>query len=391
MTAHSNLGLMTGDPQFDIQVTEEMIRHSRIRDILYFAGFLYSVGVLLLVLMTPISARLRDLAERMTKRRWVVSIIWVALFMIVTAVLQFPLAFYSGFVVPHQFDLSNQNFLQWLGDEGKELGVAIALSCIAGALALFAIQTFRSWWLVIWIGSIPLTVALVVIAPVFIDPLFNTFEPLEDQVLKRRLLDEAARAGIEGGRVYQVDMSKQTKTLNAYVTGLGPTKRIVIWDTLLGRMSRDEVVAVMGHEMGHYVLHHIWKGVAFSIAVSFVVLLIARWAYTEGIRRWGARWGVRGPGDPAALPWLLMIVAVVLFLLSPVINGFSRRIEHQADVFGLELTHLNEPAATAFIKLAKESKVNPRPHPFIEFWRYSHPSIAKRIEFVLGYKPWEKR
>lgn len=382
---------MTGDPQFDIQVTEEMIRHSRIRDILYFAGFLYSVGVLLLVLMSPISTRLRDLAEKMTRRRWVVSIIYVALFMIVTAILQFPLAFYSGYVVPHQFDLSNQNFVQWLGDEGKELAVAIALSCIAGSLALFAIQTFKRWWLVIWIGSIPLTILLVVIAPVFIDPLFNRFQPLEDQVLKERLLDEAERAGIEGGRVYQVDKSKQTKTLNAYVTGLGPTKRIVMWDTLLARMSRDEVVAVMGHEMGHYVLHHVWKGVAFSMAVSFVVLLIAPWAYTEGVKRWGARWGVRGPGDSAALPWLLIIVAVALFLLSPVINGYSRRIEHQADVFGLELTHLNEPAATAFIKLAKQSKVNPRPHPFIEFWRYSHPSIAKRIEFVLGYKPWEKR
>ena len=381
---------MTGDPQFDIQVTEEMIRHSRIRDILYFAGFLYSVGVLILVLMSPISTRLRDLAEKVTKRRWVVSIIYVALFMIVTAVLQFPLAFYSGYVVPHQFDLSNQNFVQWLGDEGKELAVAIVLSCIAGALALFAIQTFKRWWLVIWIGSIPLTIVLVVIAPVFIDPLFNRFDPLEDQVLKERLLDEAARAGIEGGRVYQVDKSKQTKTLNAYVTGLGPTKRIVMWDTLLNRMSRDEVVAVMAHEMGHYVLHHVWKGVAFSMLVSFVVLLIAQWAYGAGIRRWGGRWGVRGEGDAAALPWLLIIVAVVLFLLSPVINGYSRRIEHEADVFGLELMHLNEASATAFIKLAEQSKVNPRPHPFIEWWRYSHPSIARRIEFVLGHKPWEE-
>lgn len=382
---------MTGDPQFDIQVTEEMIRHSRIRDILYFAGFLYTVGVLLLVLMSPISTLLRDLAERVTRRRWVVSIIYVALFMIVTAILQFPLVFYSSYVVPHQFNLSNQNFMQWLGDEGKELTVAIVLSCIAGALALFAIQTFKRWWLVIWIGSIPLTIVLVVIAPVFIDPLFNRFEPLEDQVLKQRLLDEAWRAGIEGGRVYQVDKSKQTKTLNAYVTGIGPTKRIVMWDTLLAKMSRDEVVAVMGHEMGHYVLHHVWKGVAFSMAVSFVVLLIAQWVYVAGIKRWGARWGVRGPGDPAALPWLLIIVTVMFFLLAPAINGYSRRIEHEADVFGLELTHLNEPSATAFIKLAEQSKTNPRPHPFIEWWRYSHPSIAKRIEFVLGYKPWERR
>ncbi len=379
---------MTGDPQFDIRVTEEMIRHSRIQDIVYFAGFLYSLGVLILVLWSPISRRLRDAAERVTKNKVLVSIIYVALFVIVTTILLFPLTMFSDFIVPHQFSLSNENFAQFLGDEAKFLAVSIVLSCAGGALALFAIRRFRQWWLMIWIGSIPLSILLVVIAPIFIDPLFNEFEPLQDQVLKQRLLDMAGRAGIEGGRVYQIDKSKQTKTLNAYVTGIGPTKRIVMWDTLLAKMSRDEVVAVMGHEMGHYVLNHLWKGLAFTVAVSLLTMLIARWAYPAGIRRWGESWGIRDPGDPAAVPWMLAIVWTTAFVLAPAINGFSRHIEHQADVFGLELTHLNEPAATAFIKLAEQSKVNPRPHPFIEFWRYSHPSIARRIEFVLSYKPW---
>jgi Zn-dependent protease with chaperone function len=285
--------------------------------------------------------------------------------------------------VPHQFSLSNQTFLQWFWERIKELGVAMVLTAIAAALALFAIQRFRRWWLMVWLGSIPLMIFMVVIAPVVIDPIFNRFEPLRDQVLRERLLGAAARAGIEGSRVYEVDKSKQTKTLNAYVTGIGPTKRIVMWDTLLEKMSHDEVVAVMGHEMAHYVLHHLWKGLGFTIAAGFLVLLIAQRLYEARL----GRWEIRGRGDPASLPWLLIIVLGLMFVLEPVTNGVSRYLEHEADRFGLDLTHLSEASATSLIKLAEVSKVNPRPHPFIEFWRYSHPSLARRVEFALSYRP----
>jgi STE24 endopeptidase len=383
--------LMSRDPRFEIEVTEEMIRHSRILDALYFGGFVYGVAVLLILLRSGMSSRLRDAALRVTRQPFLMSILYVALFVIVTAIMQFPLSLYAGFIRPHQFNLSNESFSAWLLDELKALGVGVVLSCIAGSFALFAIRRFRRWWLMVWLGTIPVTIALVIIAPVFIDPLFNKFEPLKDQVLKGRLLDMAGRAGIEGGRVYQVDKSKQTKTLNAYVTGIGPTKRIVMWDTLLNKMTRDEVVTVMGHEMGHYVLRHVWKGTAASIALAFGILFVAQRLFERGVARWGPRWKVTGHDDVAALPWLLVIVSVISFLLSPVINGYSRHIEHEADVFGLELTHLNEPMATAFIKLAETSKTNPRPHPFIEFWRYSHPSIANRVDFVLSYRPWERR
>lgn len=379
--------LFAADKRFEIEVTPEMIRHSRILDTLYFAGFAYGLAVLVIVLMTGISARLRDAAARVTRRPFLMSMIYVALLTLVTAVMEFPLAYYAGFIVPHQFNLSNQNFLQWMGDQGKSLAISLAFGSVIGALALLGIRRFRRWWRVLWIGSIPVIILLVVIAPVFIDPLFNKFEPLRDQVLKARLLDEASRAGIEGGRVYQVDKSKQTKTLNAYVTGLGPTKRIVMWDTLLNRMTQDEVVAVMAHEMGHYALHHVWKGTAGTIALVLVILLIAQRTFEGGVQRWGSRWRVAGKDDMAALPWLLIIVSVASFLAEPLSNGVSRYIEHEADVFGLDLTGLNEPMATAFIKLAENAKIDPRPHPFIEFWRYSHPSIARRIEFVLNYKP----
>jgi STE24 endopeptidase len=374
------------DPRFAIEVTEEMIRHSRILDILYFVSFAYSITVLLIVLLTKTSARLRDAAERITKRPFLMSLIYMALLIVVTTVLELPLSYYASYVVPHEFHLSNQSFGEWLIEQGKALAIAVVILSILGALSILAIRKIRRWWLALWLGSIPIIILLVVIAPVFLDPVFNKFEPLKDEVLRDKLLSMASRAGIEGGRVYQVDKSKQTKTMNAYVTGIGPTKRIVMWDTLLAKMSHDEVLAVMGHEMAHYVLHHLWKGLAVVFVVSFLSFFLGQMAFDRGIARWGSRWGVRGGSDPAAIPWLMLIVTLVIMLLEPITNSISRYHEHEADKFGLELTHLNEPMATSFIKLAEDSKINPYPHPFIEFWRYSHPSIGRRVEFVLEYK-----
>jgi Zn-dependent protease with chaperone function len=379
------------DKRFEVKVTPEMQRHSRILDTLYFVGQAYGIAVLLLVLATGLSARLRERARRVTKRPFLAAMIFTALLTLVTTVLTFPLELYSGYMVPHQFDLTNQTFVSWMGDGLKGLALGLVIGSPLGALALLGMRKIRRWWLVLWIGSIPIIILLVVIAPIFIDPIFNKFEPLKDEQLKQALLDEASRAGIEGSRVYQVNKSKQTKTMNAYVTGIGPTKRIVMWDTLLAKMDHDEILAVMGHEMGHYVLHHLWKGLAFSLLVSFLVFFLGQKLYDRGLAKWGGRWRIESErGDPAALPWLLIGVSIVGFLLSPVTNGFSRYIEHQGDIFGLELTHLNEPTASAFVKFAEDSKVDPSPSKFIEFWRYSHPSLARRIEFVLRYRPWEQ-
>lgn len=380
----------SGDARFQVQVTDEMRRHSRILDVLYFTGFVYGVAVLLLILATRLSARLRDLAARVTKRPFLVAMLYVVLLTLVTTLLQFPLSYYSGFVVPHQFDLSNQSFGAWLADAGKSLGLSLVLDPILMALALLAIAKLNRWWLVLWLASIPLIILLVIVTPIFIDPMFNKFEPLKDEVLREKLLQTASRAGIEGSRVYQVDKSKQTKTMNAYVTGLGATKRIVMWDTILQKMTHDELVAVMGHEMGHYVMKHIWKTLAFMMALAFFVFFGAQRMYERGLARWGGRWAVAGKADPAALPWLGVIFSILMFLLEPMMNGYSRYKEHESDVFSLELTRLNEPLAAAFVKFAEDSKVDPNPHPFIEFWRYSHPSLGKRIEFVRSYMPWEK-
>jgi STE24 endopeptidase len=371
-------------------VTPEMLRHSRLQDVLYFVDVAYGLGVLLFVLRARLSARLRDAAERAVRNRFLSGVLYVVLLVIAMTLLGLPLAIYADYIVPHQFDLTNQSLASWVLDQFKGLGVSVVLSAIAGGLVLFAIRRFRRWWIAAWLGSIPLILLGVLAAPLLIDPIFNKFEPLRDVVLRNDLVAEASRAGIENSRVYQVDKSKQTKTMNAYVTGIGPTARIVMWDTLLAKLDRDEVLAVMGHEMGHYVMRHLWTGIAFSVLVSFFGFWIGQRAYEWGVRRWGSRWSVRDARDAAALPWFLIISSVITFLISPITSGFSRHLEHQADVFGLELTHLNEPMASAFVKFAEDSKADPRPPRFIEWWRYSHPSLGRRIDFVLGYKPWER-
>ena len=372
----------------EVRVTPEMIRHSRLNDGLYFTDFLYSIGALLLVLGVGWSARFRDAAQRAAKKKFLAAMLYFVFLLVALTVIQFPLTFYDGYVVPHQYDLTNQSFAAWLGDFGKELGVNLVIGSVIAALALLGIRKIRRWWVVLWLGSIPLIVLAVVAVPLIIDPLFNKFEPLRDEVLKRALLSEASQAGIEGSRVYQVDKSKQTKTMNAYVTGLGPSKRIVMWDTLLQKMDHDEILAVMGHEMGHYVLNHLWKGLAFSVLVSFAGFFAGQKSYEWGVVRWGGRWGIGERGDPAALPWLLVVSNLITFALSPVGSGFSRHVEHQADIFGLELTHQNEAMASAFVKFAEDSKVDPNPPRFIEWWRYSHPSLGRRIDFVMHYHPW---
>src|SRR5438876_1130148 len=368
-----------GERRLEVRVTPEMIRHSRINDALYLADFLYGVGALLLVLGAGWSARMRDIASRAAKKKFLAAMLYFVLLSLVLTVIRFPLDFYGGYVVPHQFDLTDQSFAGWLGDFGKALGVNVVIGSVLAALALLGIRKIRRWWLLLWLGSIPLIILAIVATPLIIDPLFNKFEPLRDEVLKRALLGEASQAGIEGSRVYQVNKSKQTKTMNAYVTGLGPSKRIVLWDTLLQKLDHDEILAVMGHEMGHYVMHHIWKGIAFGIVISFFGFFIAQKIYEWGL----PRWGFTDRADPAALPWLLLIGAVIGFLLSPVTNGFSRHIEHQADQFGLELTHLNEAMASSFVKFAEDSKQDPNPPRFIEWWRYSHPAAQRRIDFAL--------
>ncbi|HEX7153519.1 MAG TPA: M48 family metallopeptidase [Thermoanaerobaculia bacterium] len=378
------------DQRFEVQITDEMRRHSRLRDTLYFVGTAYGIAVPLILLASGFSRRMRDRAQQIAKKPFLTAMLYIALFIVATEILSFPLAYYSGFIVPHQFELTKQTFGAWMGENLKGLIVSIALSAPVGALALLAMRRFKRWWLPLWLGAVPLVLLLVVVQPVLLEPIFNKFEPVKDTVLRQKLLDLASRAGIEGGRVYQVDKSKQTTTLNAYVNGIGPTKRIVMWDTIIAKMTHDELLGVMGHEMGHYVMHHMWKGLGLSLVGMLISFFLTQAAFDRVSAERKRRWGITEAGDPAAIPLLMLIGFVITFAATPIGAAYSRHQEHNADIFALELTRKNEAFATAFRKLAEESKRTPAPHPIIKYWRYTHPPIAERIPFALSYRPWEK-
>lgn len=340
----------------------------------------YDLLVVSLILFTGGAARLRDTVRRVTRRTAVGPLVYVALFGAVMAGLDLPLMILRGFWLEHRFHLSNLTFPAWLGEVAKEQLVGLAITgpvvgLLYGAMARWP----RTWWVGAGMTALPVIIFLVVIAPVIIDPLFNRFEPLPEGPLRTRLLSLAERAGIQEGQVFQVDKSKQTRKLNAYVTGLGGTHRIVLWDTLLATLEPDEIEFIMAHEMGHYVRRDVWQGALLAWGVTVLGLGLAAWGLPRLIRRWAGRLRFNELSDPASFPLLGLVLAVYLFLLMPVTNGFSRFIERRADLYALQLTGNREAAVRAFCKLAAGNLSLPNPPAWIEFWFYTHPSLDRRI------------
>jgi STE24 endopeptidase len=373
--------------------TAENRAYSGLKVAMRFLDPLYAILVGLLVLFSGLSASLRDVAHTMGRRLWVRILVYLGLYTLVVFVATIPLVWYDGFVLEHQFGLSNQSFGSWLGDQLKGLMVGIFFLGVVPILWLVYTVIARSpkrWWLWIGIGSLPVIVAGTLIQPLVVDPLFNEFSPLKDQRLEARILDLAARAGIPGRNVYQVDKSAQTKKFNAYVNGFGVSQRIVLWDTTLEGMEEDEILFVMGHEIGHYALRHIWKGIALSWLGSLVLLWISARIARAATNRFGERWGFTGLDDVASLPLLSLILAFLSFVSLPVANEVSRRIETESDLYGLEITRDNDAAARAFLKLGSQNKSNPEPSPFVRFVLYSHPTLSERVRLALAYRPWEE-
>jgi Zn-dependent protease with chaperone function len=366
------------------------LRYARGGNVLWAIDMIWGLAVPALILFTGFSARLRDVARRIGRNWFGTIVVYFAMFMVVTFVVGLPLSYVAGFARPHAYGLSNQTMSKWLGDEMKGLGVSL----VAGSLLLWVPYALvkRSptrWWLWTSLVAIPIAAFFILIAPIVIDPLFNSFGPMKDRVLERRILDLAARAGIEGARVFEVDKSVDTNTVNAYVTGFGGSKRIVLWDTTIRKLEPDELLFVMGHEMGHYVLGHIVKSILFSSLLILLTLYAAYRLQARLIARYNARFGFTALSDVASLPLILLLVGVLTLVITPVANAYSRWQEHEADRFGLEITRDNHAAATAFVKLQEENLSLPRRGLFYKLWRASHPLLGERIEFSNTYRPWE--
>jgi len=370
--------------------TEKAMRYYRSGNLVWVVDTVLGLLVPALFLFTGFSARMRDLARRIGRKWFFVIAVYFVLFSLVSFVLTLPWAYYTEFVRQHAYGLSNQTLGKWASDTVKGLLVGL----VAGALFvwvpfLLLKKSPRRWWLYTSLAAIPFIVLMLLVTPVWIEPLFNDFGPMKDKALETDILALAERAGIEGGRVFEVNKSVDTKAVNAYVTGFGQTKRIVLWDTILAKLDRREVLFVMGHEMGHYVLGHIPKTIA---VVSLVILLTLYLAHrTAGwfIARFRSRFGFDALADVAALPLLLLLSNVFSLAVTPALTAYTRYQEHESDRFGLEITHDNRAAAMAFVKLQAENLGNPRPGLLYKLWRSSHPPLGERIDFCNAYRPWE--
>lgn len=315
---------------------------------------------------------------------------YLGLFVCLLSAIQLPLAFYRGYIRLHAYGLSNQTAANWFRDFGVSLAVSVVIAGAVIWVPYALMRRFpRAWWAVTGVLVFPFIVLLVIIAPVFIDPLFNEFQPMQDKALEAEVLAVAERAGIDGGRVFEVDMSEKTKAINAYVTGFMDTKRVVLWDTILEALPTDQLLFVVAHEAAHYVLNHVITTVVFLTALCFGGLAALHAVATKLVARFGGRIGASSIADPAAMPLLLSVMTALELALIPLIFAYSRHNEHEADRFALELTRNNRAAAEAFVKLQEENLGYPDPGPVFMLFRGSHPSLAQRIRFANEYKPWE--
>ncbi len=344
-----------------------------------------------LFLSSGLSARIRNWAQRLGRRWFFVIGIYLVIFAGLNFLISLPLSYYEEFVRQHAYGLSNQTLRKWLSDSFKSLAVGIA----AGVLFLWVPYLLlkkspRRWWLYTSLASVPFLFFAMLVSPVWIDPLFNKFTPMKDKQLEASILSLARQAGIEGSRVYEVEKSVDTKAVNAYVTGLMGTKRIVLWDTIIAKLDRQELLVVMAHEMGHYVLDHVMQGILFDFLLILATLYLSYRLAGGLIDRFKVRFGFDRLADVASLPLMLLLAGLFSIVVTPAALAFSRHLEHEADRFALEITKSNRAAALAFVKLQEENLGYPRPGLFYKLWRSSHPPIGERIDFCNEYRPWEK-
>lgn len=378
---------------------EKAVAFSRAKYRLSFIDTAYGIVLLILLLGWRVAPKYRNWAERISRHRFVQAWIFVPLFLLTVAVLSLPIEIYRQ-SLSRKYEQSIQGWDSWSCDWAKAQLVAMIL----GAIVVWILYTIirrsaRRWWFYFWLISIPLVVSMVFIQPLLLEPLFFKFEPLQKQHpdLVAQISKVAARAGltIPPERMFEMKASEKLKSLNAYVSGIGKSKRIVVWDNTMARLTTDQTLFVVGHEMGHYVLRHIPKGLVLICAALFVFLYIAYRGTNWALQRWGVRWQIRSVDDWASFAVLLLAFSVLTFIVTPLASTISRHFEHQADVYGLEVIHGIVPnaadaATVAFQKLGEVNLADPKPPRLIELWLYDHPPLNKRIEFAQTYDPWSK-
>ena len=375
---------------------EKAIQLSRIRNILSITGSVWGLVFLWLTLATRTWAGLERWAEKISGRRWVQGVIFFAAYLLIATLAGLPLD-WIGEHYERSYGISVQGWGGWIGDEAKLLGLTLAVGVPVMLLFNWIVRRWpRRYWLGAWVVTLPILAFLTFVEPLVV-PLFFHQEPLAKNhpALVAKLEKVVARTGIDipPDRMYLLKASAKYTGMNAFVAGMGPTKRYVMWDTATDQLPDDEILFIFGHESGHYVLNHIPKGFALSAVGLFFVFWACAGFAAWMVRRFGARWGTIELSSRTGFVVLLFAVSIASFLLEPASNAVSRYFEHQADVYGQEAIHGIVPdpqktAVAAFNALGRSWLDDPNPSPFIEFWLYDHPSTEHRAEFAEHYDPW---
>jgi STE24 endopeptidase len=375
------------------------IAYAHSRHELYFLDFLFTTVGLILLIQLGLGPRLRDWAGRISRRRFLQAVIFAGVFFILLGLLGLPAAAGSHWLARY-YGQSVQGWGSWFLDsiKGGIVGLILAIVLVWLFYGLMR-RSPRRWWFYAWLGALPVLIFLIFVEPLVLEPLFFRFTPLAStnpqlaEALERVV--QHASQNIPENRMYLMNASSKLNALNAYVTGIGASERVVVWDTTIAQMTTPEILFVFGHEMGHYVLHHIRNGILFGAGVLLIFLFAGFHALHWALRRFGGVWKIRGADDWASLPVLIFILFIFNFIFTPIDNAFSRHIEHQADQYGLEVVHgivsdAPQVAAQSFQILGEVDLDEPSPSTAVKIWFYDHPPINERILFAQTYDPWDK-
>lgn len=348
-------------------------------------NFLLTAAISILFLARGWSAGIRNWTERTSRRKGIQVMLYSAVFLFLSFVLSFPLTVYQYFFREHAYGLATQTFMPWFLEQLLALAVNVVVSALL-LVALYAVfrRAPKTWWA--WGTALTILFFAIgqILFPVFVSPLFNTYRPVTDPAVRDPILTLARANQIPVDNVYEFDASRQTTRVSANVSGFLSTTRISLNDNLLNQCSLQEIRYVMGHEMGHYVLNHSPKLVMGLGVVTFLAFVFLRFTFDWSVRKWGARWDVRGIADPAGLPLIILLVSLLGFLGTPIVNTLGRNIEIEADIFGLNTTREADGMAQASLKLGTYRKLNPGYLEEVIF--YDHPSGRARIRMAMDWK-----
>jgi Zn-dependent protease with chaperone function len=371
--------------------TEKAIEYHQKKVIIWVTSIVLGMVVPAFFLFSGLSASIRNWAQNRSRAAFIVFILYFIVYYLISSLISLPLDYYSSFVLKHTYGLSNQSFAKWIGDFLKSFAMAIAagsaLICIPYALIK---KSPGYWWLYFGLLLIPVLFFITFISPVYIDPIFNKYEKVQDTKLEAKIYDLIDKTDIKNVKVYQVNKSVDTKEMNAYMTGILNTKRIVLWDTTIKNLTDRETLGIVAHEMGHYLMGHVWKAIILggilNVFVFYLINKVALWVLNKS----GGAFSVTKLYDIASLPLLMLLLSIFMFIASPIINTYSRYTETEADRFELELTRDNEASMSSMIKLHQTSLVLPTPGVIYKLWNYDHPTFEERVNFAKNYKPWEE-